>query len=139
MNKITKMMGMVVLTGALTGASAIALADSGYEHKPGMSKHGEHSFWDKKSHHKGHHCSKKGHKADVSPEKRQAMMQLKIENKLERLTAKLDLTPKQQVKIREILKEKQLKKQQMRKETRMQIDQVLTVEQRQKLPGHKPG
>ena len=132
-------MSMVVLTGALTGASAIALADSGYEHKPGMSKHGDHASWDKKSHRKGHHCSKNGDKANVSPEKRQAMMQLKIENKLERLTAKLDLTPKQQVKIREILKDKQLKKQQMREETRMQIDQVLTAEQRQKTPGHKPG
>ena len=132
-------MSMVVLTGALTGASAIALADSGYEHKPGMSKHGDHASWDKKSQRKGHHCSKKGDKANVSPEKRQAMIQLKIENKLERLTAKLDLTPKQQVKIREILKDKQLKKQQMRDETRMQIDQVLTAEQRQKIPGHKPG
>lgn len=139
MNKITKMMSMVVLSGALTGVSAIALADGGYEYKPGMNGHSEQDYWGQKKQHKSPSCLKKGGRAEPSAEKRQAMMQLRVEDQLEHLTVDLGLTHNQQIQVREILKKSEFIQQQIRQETRMKINQVLAPQQRPKVQNNKPG
>ena len=127
MNKMTKIMGLVALAGALNVASVSAFAGDRNECKSGMHKQGSHSQCE----HREKHCSKKGSWDKASPEKRQAMMQLKIENRLERMTKKMNLSPEQQVQVRKIMQDSHLKARNIREQMRAKIDQVLTPEQRQ--------
>lgn len=126
MNKMTKVMGLVALAGALNMTSISAFAGERHGCKSGMHKQGAHAQCE----HRGKMCSKKGNWGQASPEKRQAIMQLKIENRLERMTHVMGLSPEQQTKIRKIMQEGQLKMRDVREQTRAKIDQVLTPEQR---------
>ncbi len=147
MNKIAKIIGFV----ALTSVSGLAFAGEGCHSKRGMHAQGEQN----KAHHcmtsshgytkqghenrghkmcaSGHQKGMQGNRVAMSPEKRQAFMQLKVENRIERMTQRLDLTADQQSQVRGILKERQQKMQQIGKASRAQIEKVLTDEQRQKM------
>ncbi|MBN2865778.1 MAG: hypothetical protein JXK16_07200 [Thiotrichales bacterium] len=130
MNKMTKVMGLVALAGALNVASMSAFAGNHNECKSVMHKQGSHSQCEHRDN-RDQHCSKKGSWYKASPEKKQAMMQLKIENRLEQMTRKMDLSPEQQIQVRKIMQESHLKTREIREQMRAQIDQVLTPEQRQ--------
>jgi len=146
MNKMTKIIGLVALASALNVASVSAFAGDRNECKSGMHKQGSHAQCEHRDN-RNSHCSKKGSWDQASPEKKQALMQLKVENRLEKMTRKMDLTPKQQTQVREILQTTQAKQQQLREQTRAQIDKLLTPEQRERKmprneqkdgPHHKP-
>lgn len=130
MNKMTKVMGLVALAGALNMASMSAFAGDRNECQSGLHKQGSHAQCEHRDNH-NKQCSKKGSWDKVSPEKKQAMMQLKIENRIERMTRKMDLSPKQQSQVRKIMQDGHLKTREIREQMRVQIDQVLTLEQRQ--------
>ena len=69
---------------------------------------------------------------NISPEKREALMQLKVENKIEFMTKKLTLSSEQQNKLRDILRDKQQKKMLLKQESKEKIKQILTDEQQAK-------
>ncbi len=102
-------------------------AHKGYQHQ--KMHHGK-SCEAKLGHHKfGHH--KVGNYENMSEQKREALMQLKVENKLERMTQHLNLSAEQQKEIRSILQNTQQKKFELKQQSREQIDKVLTQEQKQ--------
>lgn len=143
MNKVAKILGIVTLSSV----AGMGIASGyGYHHSEGAERadrpacefqqhkmHASGHYGENGGHFKGHH--KMGFKADsknMTSEKRVALMQLKVENRLERMTQKYDLSADQQAKIRQILQERQQKVAQLKQQSREQIDQVLTQEQLQK-------
>lgn len=133
MNKLTKVVGIV----ALASVTGLAMA-GGYgcamkgEHFAQKSEHCQMMKGERHGHgaHYGyqHH---KGHCKNMSDQKREALMQLKVENKLERMTRHLNLNAEQQKEIRTILQNTQQKKFELKQQSREQIDKVLTEEQKQ--------
>ncbi|QKI89857.1 hypothetical protein [Thiomicrorhabdus xiamenensis] len=145
MKKVASIIGIV----ALSGITTLAFAGNGdFCQNKGMYK-GEgsygHSQCMKHKHNRLQDAARKGcygggmqkghfqNKA-MSAEKREALMQLKVENRIERMTQKLDLSKQQQDAIRKVLMQKQQNMQQMRQQTRQQVHKLLTDEQRAKLP-----
>ncbi|BBP45586.1 hypothetical protein THMIRHAS_09590 [Thiosulfatimonas sediminis] len=68
----------------------------------------------------------------MSPEKRQALIQLKIENRIEYMNQKFGLSAEQQQQVREVLQRNQQQMRQLRQQKRDAINQILTDEQRAK-------
>ncbi len=138
MKKMTILIAATTLAIMSSGAFAHGGGDwnkmGGSDGKPNyckskqMHNHEGGSKWGKKS------CRKDKHRdwdKNMSPEKRQALMQLKVENKIERMTKKYDLTESQQSKLRTILQDKQQKKMKLKEETRSKIESMLTPEQQE--------
>lgn len=135
MNRVTKIAGILALasiTGvSIAGSHACGLQDKHHSFK---SEHCQMKNGDYKSHkmHHGKSCAGKlGSHKNMTPEKRAALMQLKVENKLERMTHHLNLTPEQQTEIRNIMQDTQKKKLALKKQKREQINKVLTEEQKE--------
>jgi len=113
MKKLTTLVTAIVLSSA----SFAVFADS-HMHEKG----------DKKCHHEF-----KQHFQNLSPTERQAKMEKRINFKVERMTQRLDLTVKQQHKLKLILKDKAQQKRQLYKETKQQIHNILSPEQIKKI------
>lgn len=147
MKKVATLMGIAVLASATTFAVAggdfcakkfeSTAAPCGYSE--------QHRFADKGQFEPGAHFTPRDGKScdraerhaakfdrDMTPEKRQALMQLKVENRIEKMTQHLSLTPKQQQQVRQIMQDNQQKMLQLRQQKRQAIDKVLTEEQLQK-------
>lgn len=145
MKKLATVLGIAVLTTAtgLAIAGGQFCQDRGGERAADApySQQYSHQFKHERHHgfkgqFGGHHkvCDfKKGsqERANMSPEKRQAISQLKIENRLERMTQKYHLSTDQQSQLRSILQEKQQKMQELKAQYRDKVDSVLTNEQKQ--------
>lgn len=125
----------LVIATLLASASTFALAghhndysDRGYQHP-----------------HKGHHCEMKHHRSHygshhaMSAQKRQALMQLKIENKIEKMDRKLNLSPQQKDAIRGILKARYQQIHKIKEQSRADIQQQLNEQQRSKREKHQTG
>ncbi|CAN8140627.1 conserved exported hypothetical protein [uncultured Thiomicrorhabdus sp.] len=150
MKKIATLIGIAVLTSATT----LAIAGGDFCQKKFDGQGPQHSQMQNKSHHcemsqkysgmhaerhfKGHGkmCGYQGKHAmmdkNSSTEKRQALMQLKVENKIERMTKRLDLTAEQQKQVREILQDNQQQMLKLRQQQRDAIHKILTEEQQAK-------
>ncbi|MBN2647645.1 MAG: hypothetical protein JXR44_07665 [Thiotrichales bacterium] len=126
MKKFAALFALAAFTSAL---SASVIAGSGYA-EPTPMHHAHHAHHG----HKHSACGQRhaGDSATMSPEKRQALQQLRVENRLERMDRKLDLTAEQETKIRTLLQQQQEKQRQLRQQTREAIDALLTEEQKQK-------
>lgn len=109
----------VLTIAVLTGLSTVVLA-----HNHQSSKGYHHN-----SHH-SQHCSKHKQHSEFSPQKREALMQLRVENKLAKLTQKFDLSAEQQQQVRTILQQKQQKMKALKQDYRNQIQALLTPEQK---------
>lgn len=151
MKKVASIIGIVALAGITTVAFAgngdfcqnkgMYKGEGSYGHQQYMMhKHNRlkgtgHNFH-AGGHFSMHKAMHKGgfHKNAMSAEKRQALMQLKVENRIERMTRKLNLSTQQQDAIRKVLMQKQQNMQQMRQQTRQEVHKLLTDEQRAKLP-----
>lgn len=140
MKKLASLIGIAVLTSATT----FAVADSDFCQKKfdGQGLHAHYSQMQVKKDHCDMH-KKFMHQGDrhgkhammnknFSPEKRQALMQLRVENKIERMTKKLNLTIEQQAQVRTVLQDAQQKKMQLRQQKRDAINKILTEEQQAK-------
>ncbi|WP_321276971.1 hypothetical protein [Thiomicrorhabdus indica] len=137
MNKFTKVVGIIALasvTGlAVAGGYGCGMKGEQFSQKAEYCQmmKGERQGFHHKMHH-GKSCDAKfGHQKNMTAEKREALMQLKVENKLERMTRHLDLTAEQQSEIRSIMQATQQKKFELKQQVREQIDKVLTDEQKQ--------
>lgn len=149
MKKVASLIGIAILASATT----LAVAGGNNCHKkfdgqgsqahyskmnqkgPCSARHnGERhcQFHGKMRHHQGSHGKYGMMQQNISPEKRQALMQLKIENKIERMTQKLDLTAEQQRQVRTVLQKSQKEMQQLRQQKRKEINKILTEEQQAK-------
>ncbi|WP_321325424.1 hypothetical protein [Thiomicrorhabdus sp.] len=117
MKKLTTLVTAIVLSSA----SFAVLADS---HMYGKG--------DKKCHH-----DSKQYYQKLSLAERQAKMENRINFKVERMAKRLDLTKKQQHKLKQILKNKAEKKRELYKETKQQIHNILNPEQIKKMKRFK--
>lgn len=132
------------LIGAIALASMTSLAFAGGQgcdrNFEGAMQSKTHHFEKSMQHRHGKICDHKGQQGkyfgmrgkNITPEKRQALMQLKVENRLERMTRKLDLTKEQQAEIRSIMQDRQQQMHQLRQQSRDEINKVLTKDQREK-------
>lgn len=148
MKKLATVLGIAVLTSA----AGLAIAGGQFCQERGderpadapysqQCKHEHHHDFNRQfgDHHKACHAKMGNHDhANMSPEKRQAIAQLKVENQLERMTRKYTLTTEQQSQLRSILQEKQQKMQALKAQYRDKVDSVLTLEQKQqRVPMHE--
>ncbi len=125
MKKLTTLVTALTLSSLSFGAYAYNHNDDDFF----KNERGAYSVKDKKCH--GHFDRKSFYQS--SPEQRQAKMEKRIERKVQRMAERLDLTEKQQHKLKKILKHKALKKMELRKETRQQVRELLTPQQREQM------
>lgn len=117
MKKLTTLVTAIVLSSA----SFAVVADSHMYEKG-----------DKKCHHEF-----KQHFQNLTPAERQAKINKRINFKVERMAKRLDLTERQQIQLKQILKNKAQNKFKMYKETRQQIHNILNPEQIKKIQNYE--
>ena len=135
MNKVTKIAGIMALASitsvAIAGGYSCGSKAQQHQHKSHHCHMMKGDYKGEKMHH-GKSCAGKfGSHKNMTPEKRAALMQLKVENKLEHMTRHLNLTAEQQTEIRSIMQDIQQKKLALKKQKREQINKVLTEEQKE--------
>lgn len=107
--------------------------------------HGENDFFKNQrdyaenQHHQKHtksHCNKDKKSGDYQ-HKKQAKMEHRIEKKVSKMSKRLDLSPKQQQELTQLLNKNYEQKRALRKEFKQEVKNLLTPEQRQKFKHHK--
>ena len=122
MKKVTTLATAIVLSTLSFGAYAHNHGQGDFFKNQRVAQYdGQHDF--NKQHKKCHHKK-------ISPQERHAKMQQRIDRKVERMADKFKLSQKQQHELKQILQAKYEKKRQLRKESRQQIHDLLTPEQR---------
>jgi hypothetical protein len=67
---------------------------------------------------------------EISPQKRQALQQLRIEDKIEAISARYDLSKDEQNKVRQILEKRSEQLRKVRDESRAELDKILSKKAR---------
>jgi len=124
MKKMTTLITAVALSTVTFGAYAYGQNDFCKSQPKYQQAHGSH-------HHMKPHSKSCDRYQKMTPEQRQAKMEKRIDRKVQRMTSELNLTQKQQHKLKRILQDRFEKKRELYRESRQQINQMLSPEQRE--------
>lgn len=124
MKKMTTLITAITLSTVTFGAYAYGQNDFCKSQAKYQEAHGFH-------HHMKPHSKSCNRFQKMTPEQRQAKMEKRIDRKVERMAYELNLTQKQQHKLKRILLKRSEKKRELYRESRQQINQILNPEQRE--------